>query len=98
MAGKFPARSDGSDSTKPPTHPPVVRNRWPEIDDGVPPSSAMEVAAVDRSAATAVPKCHDNLYQLVVAVSLKAMLAPAPLTDGKTPGRLMARPPGASDH
>jgi hypothetical protein len=74
-----------------------VRNLFPEINDHLPASTAMELAKVDRSAA-AGNACHDILDQLVLSDSLQAMLDPASLEGGRLPARLVRGPVGASDH
>ena len=96
IAGRYPARSDDSDPAGPvvPAH---VRNLFPEINDGAPRTSAMSIAAVDRSAAVG-GACRDVLDQLVVSDRFKAMLDRRSLTAGQVPARLVLGPRGASDH
>lgn len=93
---RFPARSDGSDPSGP-IDPARLRNIYPEIDDGKPPASAMQVITVDRSAA-ARRGCHANLDQLVMSRTLLALLDSLPSSGGE-PTATLVRPPGqASDH
>jgi acid phosphatase len=96
IAGGFPARSDGSDPAGP-LNPATLRNLWPEINDIDPPQSAMQLVAVDRSAARAAPSCHERLDHMVVSETLKAGLAPRSLGLDRVSGALLASA-GASDH
>jgi hypothetical protein len=95
LRGHFPARSDGANPASP-IVPANVRNLFPEINDGAPPQSAMSVAVVNRSAAES--GCFAVLDQLVVSDRFKAMLDPRSMEHGRVPARLIAGPPGASDH
>lgn len=96
VRGRFEARSDRSDPAGP-IDPVKVRNLFPELDDGKPAESAMEVVMVDRSAASR-RGCHTNLDQLVVSRSLRSMLDPALLPDGRIAAALVRPPAKASDH
>ena len=96
IRGGYPARTDASD----PAGPMVtaqVRNIWPEIADGSPPQSAMELVTMDRIAATG-RACHRNLDQIVLSTSLKALLDPASLQEDRQRARFETRPVAASDH
>lgn len=97
IRGHYPARHDGSDPRGPLRDATEVRNLWPEINDGAPPASAMELADVDRSAA-AHHACFGRLDQLAVSRTLLARLDPATLSDGTLAARLLPRPAEASDH
>lgn len=97
VVGAFSARNDGSDPSGP-LQPATLRNLWPELNDGVPANSRMEVAAIDRSIARGSPSCHDILDQLAVSVSLKSRLLPTSLENNKIKGKLISRPAAASDH
>ncbi|HMV52827.1 MAG TPA: hypothetical protein PKC15_03795 [Rhodocyclaceae bacterium] len=96
VRGGFPARSDGGDPASPVTAA-LVRNLYAELNDGDPPQSAVELAKVDRSAASAAG-CHEALDHLVVGEALRRRLDPASLEDGRVKGRLVRVPPAASDH
>jgi endonuclease/exonuclease/phosphatase family metal-dependent hydrolase len=95
LRGHFPARSDGSDPAGP-IVPDRVRNLLPEIDDGKPSGSALSLAKVDRSAAAS--GCFAVLDQLVVSERLVGMLDRTTLDSKRLRARLVAAPPGASDH
>jgi hypothetical protein len=92
----YPARSDGSDPTGP-INAEVVRNLWPEINDMAPPSSAMALVKMDRSAASG-RACHDILDQMAVSLTLRGMLRPSSLDAGELPATFLSRPAAASDH
>lgn len=94
--GGFPARSDGSDPRSP-VAAALVRNLFAEINDGDPPQSAMAIAKIDRSTAFQAG-CHEVLDHLVVGETLRRLLDPASLDDGRVAGRLVHVPPAASDH
>jgi len=94
--GNLPARGDASDP-KGPIEQSVVRNVWPEINDMAPPTSAMALVQMDRSAA-AGKACHDILDQMAVSITLRGMLAPASLQGGELPAAFLSRPKTASDH
>jgi len=96
VRGGFPARSDGSDPRSPVVAA-QVRNLFAEINDGDPPQSAMEIAKIDRSAAL-VAGCHEVLDHLVVGETMRRLLDPASLDDGRVAGRLVRVAPAASDH
>jgi endonuclease/exonuclease/phosphatase family metal-dependent hydrolase len=96
VRGGFPARNDGCDPRSP-VIAASVRNLYAEINDGDPPQSAMALAKVDRSAASAAG-CHEALDHLVVGEPLRRVLDPASLEDGRVTGRLVRVPPAASDH
>ncbi len=96
IRGHYPARSDGSNPAGP-IVPAKVRNLFPEINDGAPAASAMSLAKVDRSAAS-TSGCFAVLDQLVISDRFKAMLDPRSLDGGQVAARLIAGPPGASDH
>ncbi len=93
----YPARRDNRDPTSPITNPHHIRNLLPEINDGVPSASAMQVIQVDRSAAT-TSHCHANLDQLVISQTLLERLAPVSLREGQPLATLRAFDPAASDH
>ena len=93
----YPARSDNSDPAAPITNPNHIRNLFPEINDGVPAASAMQLIQVDRSAASE-SHCHANLDQLVLSDNLLTQLAPGSLHDGQPPTALRALAAGATDH
>jgi 5'-nucleotidase (lipoprotein e(P4) family) len=94
--GHLPARGDGSDPQGP-IQQAVVRSIWPEINDMAPPTSAMALVQMDRSAA-AGKACHDILDQMAVSITLRGMLAPASLQGGELPAAFLSRPKTASDH
>lgn len=93
--GGFPARSDGSDPTRPIVAP-KVRNLFPELNDGVPVASSFSLAAIDRSPAAS--GCHANLDQIVASKQLISKLDPGTLTSNTLSGALVAGESGASDH
>lgn len=94
--GRFAARTDGSDPTTPIPSPTVVRNLWPEINDKMPPASAMELAVMDRTATSG--GCFGPLDQVATSVRLLQALDPASLTSGRQPAALLSRPGVSSDH
>jgi endonuclease/exonuclease/phosphatase family metal-dependent hydrolase len=96
-AGAYPARNDRSDPATAIGDAHNVRNLLPEIDDGVPPGSALALAQVDRSASRG-RACHAVLDHLAVSRSLLDRLAPASLAEGRLPASLLANLPGSSDH
>jgi hypothetical protein len=89
----YRARSDGSDAAARPSDARVIRNVFPEINDGMPARSAMELVRVERRAA-ALRGCRDVLDQLVVSATLVAALTPAAAPHA----RLVPGPAGSSDH
>lgn len=97
VRGRHPARTDGSDPAAPLLSPDTVRNLFPEIADGRPDGSAVDLAAVDRGVA-ANGACHGVLDQIVASRRLIASLLPASLVAGQLPARLVLEPDGASDH
>jgi hypothetical protein len=97
VAGNFAARSDGSDPTGP-LVPTTLRNLWPELNDGQPAASVMDLAEVDRGLAKTTPNCHEKLDQLAISELLKRQLTRASLKDNHVPAALLARPQLASDH
>lgn len=96
VRGGYPARNDGSDRAGP-ALPRQIRNVFPELDDGEPPSSAIRLAAVDRGAAVH-GACYPNLDQAVISRTLTDALRPDTLVAGLVPARLVPVPPEASDH
>jgi lytic murein transglycosylase B len=98
IRGSYPARTDGSDAASPLTDPAQVRNLWPEVNDLSPPTSAMDLALVDRNEAHG-HHCASQLDQLALSVLLRGQLDPRSLdADGHLPAQLLPRRDGASDH
>lgn len=97
VKGQFAARNDGSNPVTPIPSAAVIKNLWPEINDLAPATSAMALAAMDRSA-SAGRACFNNLDQVATSLTLLSRLDPASLDAGKQPATMLSRPAEASDH
>jgi|GEM_PF-183559 len=77
VAGGFSARSDGTDPTGP-LDVAKLRNLWPEINDGMPAASLMDLTAMDRSAAGVAPQDAPlDIADLLAAATRRASAAEA---------------------
>lgn len=75
FAGGFSARSDGTDPTGP-LDVAKLRNLWPEVNDGKPAASLMDLTAMDRSAAgVAPPDAPLDVAELLAAASRRTSAA-----------------------
>lgn len=93
----YPARADNSDPSGPVRDPAIIRNLFPEINDGVPVDSAMQLGQVDRQAALD-SHCHAYLDQVVFSNLLLTQLEQTTFQDALPPASLRALATGASDH
>jgi len=72
LAGGFSARSDGTDPTGP-LDVAKLRNLWPEVNDGKPAASLMDLTAMNRSAAGVTPPDAPlDIADLVAAATRRA--------------------------
>jgi 5'-nucleotidase (lipoprotein e(P4) family) len=94
---QYPARSDNSDPSGAIHNPAKIRNLFPEINDGVPVNSVMQLGQVDRHAAMD-SHCHAVLDQVVFSNLLLTQLEQATFQDTLPPAALRALATGASDH
>ncbi|MBI3561948.1 MAG: endonuclease/exonuclease/phosphatase family protein [Gammaproteobacteria bacterium] len=95
----YPARIDGSDPATPLVNPLRVRNLFPEINDHVPPASAMQLVKLEGSTPRR-RQCPVYLDHMVVSETLLGLLDAAANTGRTEPlfARLVPVPSTASDH
>ncbi len=93
----YPARADNSDPRSPIRNPAIIRNLFPEINDGVPANSAMHLGLVDRHAAR-VKHCHADLDQIVFSQLLLTQLATPAAQHTLPAAALLNFAQDASDH